>query len=52
MNVYEVPLVRPVIVIGEEEPVAVKPPGDEVTRYPVIVAPPSSTGAVNVTVAC
>lgn len=26
VNVYEVPLVRPVITIGDEPPVAVKPP--------------------------
>jgi hypothetical protein len=30
VNVYAVPLVRPVTVIGEDDPVAVKPPGDEV----------------------
>jgi hypothetical protein len=31
VNVYEVPFVSPVIVIGEEPPVAVMPPGLEVT---------------------
>ena len=31
VNVYAVPLVRPVIVIGDEPPVAVKPPVFEVT---------------------
>jgi hypothetical protein len=31
VKVYGVPLVRPVIVIGEEDPVAVKPPGLDVT---------------------
>ena len=32
VNVYAVPLVNPVIVIGEDEPVAVIPPGEDVTR--------------------
>jgi hypothetical protein len=31
VNVYAVPLVRPVTVMGEAEPVAVMPPGLEVT---------------------
>ena len=31
VKVYAVPLVRPVTVIGEEVPVAVMPPGEEVT---------------------
>jgi hypothetical protein len=31
VKVYGVPLVRPVIVIGEEDPDAVKPPGLDVT---------------------
>jgi hypothetical protein len=31
VNVYEVPLVNPETVIGLEEPVPVKLPGDEVT---------------------
>jgi hypothetical protein len=31
VKVYAVPLVRPVTVIGEEVPVAVIPPGEEVT---------------------
>jgi hypothetical protein len=31
LKVYAVPLVRPVTVIGEEVPVAVIPPGEEVT---------------------
>lgn len=49
VNVYAVPFVRPVIVMGEEEPVAVIPPGEEVTLYPVIGDPPSLAGAVKVT---
>jgi hypothetical protein len=31
VKVYAVPFVRPVTVIGEDDPVAVIPPGDEVT---------------------
>lgn len=31
VKVYDVPLVRPVMVMGEPEPVAVMPPGFEVT---------------------
>ena len=41
----------PVTVIGLAVPVAVIPPGLEVTVYPVIAEPPLLTGAVNVTVA-
>jgi hypothetical protein len=44
-----VPLVSPVTIIGLAEPVPVKPPGLEVTVYPVIGNPP--TGAVKVIVA-
>jgi hypothetical protein len=44
-------LVSPVTVIGEDVPVAVKPPGEEVTVYPVIAEPPLSLGAVKLTVA-
>ena len=44
-------MVRPVTVIGEDVPVAVTPPGEEVTVYPVIVAPPVLVGAVKLTVA-
>lgn len=36
VNVYAVPVVRPDTVIGEEDPVAVIPPGLEVTVYDVI----------------
>src|ERR1035437_7765752 len=51
VKVYAVPLVRPVTVIGLEEPVRVIVPGFEVTVYPVITDPPLLAGAVNVTVA-
>ena len=51
VKVYAVPLVNPVTVIGDEEPVAVRPPGDEVTVYPVIADPPVFVGAVKLTVA-
>ena len=49
--VYAVPLVSPVTVIGDDAPVAVRPPGEEVTVYPVITDPPVFTGAVKLTVA-
>jgi hypothetical protein len=39
VNVYAVPLVKPETVIGDEEPVPVKPPGDEVTRKDVALVP-------------
>jgi hypothetical protein len=43
-------LVKPETVIGEDAPVPVKPPGLEVTVYPVIVAGyPAFAGAVKVT---
>ena len=51
VKVYAVPLVSPVTVIGDEAPVAVRPPGEEVTVYPVIADPPVFTGAVKLTVA-
>jgi hypothetical protein len=35
-----VPFVRPLNVIGEEDPDVVAPPGDAVTVYPVIADPP------------
>ena len=44
-------MVRPVTVIGEEGPVAVRPPGEAVTVYPVIGEPPVFVGAVKLTVA-
>jgi hypothetical protein len=44
-------LVKPVITRGELAPVAVKPPGEEVTVYPVMALPPSEAGAVNATLA-
>ena len=49
VKVYDVPFVRPVTVIGDELPVAVMLPGEEVTVYPVI---PPPTEAVNDMVAC
>ena len=51
VNEYAVPLVSPVTVHGEDAQVAVMPPGDEVTVYPVIGAPPFEAGAVKVTLA-
>jgi hypothetical protein len=52
VNVYACPLVRPVTVMGDEPPVAVKPPIFEVTVYVVITEPPFETGALNEMVAC
>jgi hypothetical protein len=49
VNVYVVPLVSPVALIGELAPVNVAPPGDAVTRYPVIADPPLVAGALNET---
>ena len=46
------PLVSPVTVIGLAVPVAVSPPGLDVTVYPVMAAPPLFVGAVKLTVAC
>jgi hypothetical protein len=46
VNVYGVPLVSPVTVIGEPPPVAVNPPIFEVTVYVVIADPPLETGGV------
>jgi hypothetical protein len=51
VKVYAVPLVNPVIVIGEEPLVAVNPPGLEVTVYEVIAEPPMFAGGTNVIVA-
>ena len=51
VKVYVVPLVSPVIVIGELPPVAVNPPTFEVTVYVVMSEPPLFTGGLNVTVA-
>ena len=53
VNVYAVPLTRPVIVAILTTPfvLAVTPPGDAVTVYPVIGEPPLLTGAVHDTAA-
>jgi hypothetical protein len=51
VKVYVVPVVKPVTVIGEEEPVAVMFPGFDVTVYCVIERPPVSAGAVKATLA-
>jgi hypothetical protein len=48
LNVYEVPEVSPVTVIGEELLVPVIPPGLEVAVYCVIAVPPLSAGAEKV----
>ena len=51
MYVYATPFVKPVTVIGEDVPVAVIPPGEAVTVYPVLADPPVFIGAVKLTVA-
>ena len=52
VNVYEVPLVRPVTVQLVDAVVQVNEPGDDVTVYPVIAEPPELDGAVQDTVTC
>ena len=42
-------MLRPDTVIGEDAPVAVRPPGEEVTVYPVIADPPVFAGAEKLT---
>jgi hypothetical protein len=50
LNVYEVPFVRPLTVMGEDDPVPVIQPGVDVAVYPVIPAGmPVQAGAVNAT---
>lgn len=51
VNVYDVLGSRPVTEMGDVVPVAVIPPGLDVTVYPVIAEPPLEVGAVNSTVA-
>ena len=51
VNVYAMPLVKPVTTIGLAVPVAVMPPGDDVTVYDVTGVPPFGAGAVKLTVA-
>jgi hypothetical protein len=41
-------VVKPVIVIGEDAPVAVMPPGNAFAVKPVIAPPPTFVGAVKV----
>ena len=53
VNVYGVLSVSPITTADVVPAVlAVKPPGDDVTVYPVIALPPLETGAVHETVAC
>ncbi len=51
VNVYAVPFVNPVTVRGEEAPLALNPPVDDVTVYPVIAAPPVFVGGTKETTA-
>ena len=48
-NVYEVQLVKPDTVTGDEAPVPVTQPGDDLTVYPVIALLPVQDGAVKAT---
>jgi hypothetical protein len=50
VNVYAVPVVKPLTVIGDDAPVPVIDPGVDVAVNPVIAEPPVSL-AVNATVA-
>ena len=52
VNVYEVPLVRPVTVQLVDAVVQVNEPGEDVTLYPVIDEPPELDGALHDTVTC
>jgi hypothetical protein len=52
VKVYEVPLLNPVTVNGEELPLAVKFPGDDVAVYETVPPLPAYAGTVNETVAC
>src|SRR5665213_3352214 len=49
VKVYEVPLVSPGTVQGDEAQEAVMPLGFEVTVYPVMGSPPFEAGAVQAT---
>jgi hypothetical protein len=51
VNVYAVPFVRAGTMIGLAAPVAITPPGADVTVYPVMTLPPFDTGGVKLTVA-
>jgi hypothetical protein len=51
VKVYEVPLIKPVTVIGDEAPDAVMLLGEDVTVYEVIADPPVAP-AVNATEIC
>jgi hypothetical protein len=52
VNVYAVPSVSPVTVMGHVVAEACAPPGEAVAVYAVIAAPPLLAGAVQLTVAC
>jgi hypothetical protein len=51
VKVYDASVAKPDTSIGELPPVAVKPPGEDVTLYPVMVLPPVEAGAVKATLA-
>jgi hypothetical protein len=47
VNEYEMPFVRPVTVHDVDAVVHVNEPGEDVTKYELIEAPPFETGAVH-----
>jgi hypothetical protein len=47
VNVYVMPAVSPLTTHGLAVQVAVSPPGEAVTTYPVTFAPPSALGAIH-----
>jgi hypothetical protein len=51
VNVYEVPFVSPLTVIGDSKPVAVRPSGVLTTRYSKMLFPPFVVGGRKLTVA-
>lgn len=51
VNVYVLPVIKLLTVIGDEEPVTMTFPGVETTIYEVMGDPPVFVGAVNVTLA-
>jgi hypothetical protein len=51
VKVYAILVAKPVTTRGELAPVAVKPPGEDVTVYPVMALPPSEAGGINATLA-
>jgi hypothetical protein len=51
VKVYAILVAKPVTTRGELAPVAVIPPGEDVTVYPVMALPPLEEGALKATLA-